>query len=436
MLLPRKHPITSLLQNKRFFLAVFLLFLLNIVFLFIIPVTADEAYYLLWAHHPALSYFDHPPLVAYLLYISTHLFGENAFGIRFFPLIFSVFIPFVWLEIFEIPYDLWFYVILVLSPILQVSLFFMTPDVPLLLFGSLFLLIHNKRRDDLLAAVFLGLSLLSKYTAVIFYIPLFMDIMKRKLSIYKFFLYYVLIPFLLFSPVLYFNMTHNWVSFKYQLAHGGAGFHLHFLFFLKYIVDIIAVAGLPLSVYGFFNLKGVKKEHGFVFASGMAYLIFFAFFSFFSRQEANWPLFFYPLILFTGYALLDRMQKKEISLIVFFALALPLKPLLSFTSLREKIFKKEIIIGEIADSIRNSSMPVFANTYQHASLLSYYLKKDVMALNIASRPNQFDLWRYEIPRTEFLFVGILYPEIKERFKIDSTLFLMDNIGVYMVREIK
>jgi hypothetical protein len=31
------------------------------------PITADEAYYWLWSKHLALSYVDHPSIVAYVL---------------------------------------------------------------------------------------------------------------------------------------------------------------------------------------------------------------------------------------------------------------------------------------------------------------------------------------------------------------------------------
>ena len=32
-----------------------------------LPITADEAYFVLWGRHPALGYYDHPPMVGWLL---------------------------------------------------------------------------------------------------------------------------------------------------------------------------------------------------------------------------------------------------------------------------------------------------------------------------------------------------------------------------------
>lgn len=49
---------------------------------FIAPPRPDEAYYWLWGQHLALSYFDHPPLFAWLQRLSAELFGWNLFGLR------------------------------------------------------------------------------------------------------------------------------------------------------------------------------------------------------------------------------------------------------------------------------------------------------------------------------------------------------------------
>ena len=42
----------------------------------------DEAYYWLWGQHPGLSYFDHPPLVAWVQGASGAVFGWTTLGVR------------------------------------------------------------------------------------------------------------------------------------------------------------------------------------------------------------------------------------------------------------------------------------------------------------------------------------------------------------------
>src|SRR5690606_38864797 len=46
---------------------------------------ADEAYYWVWSEDLAFGYYDHPPMVALFIRAGTMLFGDTAFGARFFP---------------------------------------------------------------------------------------------------------------------------------------------------------------------------------------------------------------------------------------------------------------------------------------------------------------------------------------------------------------
>jgi 4-amino-4-deoxy-L-arabinose transferase-like glycosyltransferase len=47
-----------------------------------VELSYDEAYYALWARWPQFGYLDHPPLVAWIIYASTALFGGSEFGVR------------------------------------------------------------------------------------------------------------------------------------------------------------------------------------------------------------------------------------------------------------------------------------------------------------------------------------------------------------------
>jgi 4-amino-4-deoxy-L-arabinose transferase-like glycosyltransferase len=53
----------------------------------LIPLFDDEAYYALWARDLAPGYYDHPPMVAYMIRMGTTLVGETPLGIRLFPTI-------------------------------------------------------------------------------------------------------------------------------------------------------------------------------------------------------------------------------------------------------------------------------------------------------------------------------------------------------------
>src|SRR5690606_36020373 len=47
-----------------------------------VNLVSDEAYYWMWGQHPGLSYFDHPPLNAWLIWISSQLFGHGIIQLR------------------------------------------------------------------------------------------------------------------------------------------------------------------------------------------------------------------------------------------------------------------------------------------------------------------------------------------------------------------
>src|SRR5689334_17965470 len=65
------------------FVAIF--FILRLAYLAsgTIELSEDEAYQWLWSKHLALSYFSKPPLIAYLQFLGTSIWGDTEFGIRF-----------------------------------------------------------------------------------------------------------------------------------------------------------------------------------------------------------------------------------------------------------------------------------------------------------------------------------------------------------------
>src|SRR6201991_5312837 len=46
------------------------------------PLTFDEAYYWMWSKHLAGGYYDHPPMVAYVIRAGTLIAGDTEFGVR------------------------------------------------------------------------------------------------------------------------------------------------------------------------------------------------------------------------------------------------------------------------------------------------------------------------------------------------------------------
>ena len=54
-----------------------LVFLVRIVAAATTPLTEDEAYYRLWSQHLAFGYYDHPPMIAWWIWLGRHLAGSG-----------------------------------------------------------------------------------------------------------------------------------------------------------------------------------------------------------------------------------------------------------------------------------------------------------------------------------------------------------------------
>src|SRR5208282_223654 len=55
----------------------------------VVELSEDEAYQWLWSKHLALSYYSKPPGIALIQFAGTSIFGDTAFGVRFFSPLFG-----------------------------------------------------------------------------------------------------------------------------------------------------------------------------------------------------------------------------------------------------------------------------------------------------------------------------------------------------------
>jgi 4-amino-4-deoxy-L-arabinose transferase-like glycosyltransferase len=53
----------------------------------LVHLTEDEAYYRLWSMTPALGYYDHPPMIAWWVWIGRHILGDTSLGVRLLPIL-------------------------------------------------------------------------------------------------------------------------------------------------------------------------------------------------------------------------------------------------------------------------------------------------------------------------------------------------------------
>src|SRR5579862_633733 len=198
-----------------------------------VGLSVDESYAVVMSRHLAPSYFDHPPILFWLPGIAARLFGgEDAFLVRLPFLI--LFMGTTWL-LYRIGARLFgeragLLTALLLNLVLFFSLNAATlilPDGPLLFFeaaAGLAAIEALSRPDDLspfcLFGICAGLALLSKYHGVFLLAGVFAFLLTsprhwgllRRPGPYL----ALGIAILVFTPVLYWNATHAWASFRFQ----------------------------------------------------------------------------------------------------------------------------------------------------------------------------------------------------------------------------
>lgn len=194
----------------------------------------DEAYHFLYTRHPDLSYFDHPPMVAWVEFLGLSLFGDpfSWLGLRLGFILLSAGSTVLMARVTERWYgrDAGFFAALALSLTGYYGLAaatFALPDGPLLFFWlltldrlSVALRYPGSLRPWLWVGLAWGGAMLSKYHGVFLPIGVLVYLVvsggwRRWLLSPGPYLAF-LIGILMFSPVLIWNSRHNWVSFCFQ----------------------------------------------------------------------------------------------------------------------------------------------------------------------------------------------------------------------------
>jgi 4-amino-4-deoxy-L-arabinose transferase-like glycosyltransferase len=213
-----------------------LFYLVRLVAIAWLQLAPDEAYYWQWSKHLDWSYFDHPPMVAYVMALFTGLGGNSEFFVRIGGLLISLLTIVVLYGACrrlapEAPALSWEVIFIAnVTLLFSAGCLIQTPDTPLLLFWALAvycgvaLITDPSPRWWYLWGISLGLGLLSKYTMILivpcqFAFLLFSRDDRRWLFRKEPWLA-LLIGAAIFSPVVYWNWQHDWASFAYQLGHG------------------------------------------------------------------------------------------------------------------------------------------------------------------------------------------------------------------------
>lgn len=411
------------IKKRKAALFIFLMSGLHLFMGTILNLTDDEAYYWEWSRHLDISYYDHPPMIAYFIRFFTSIFGNNNFAVRLVP---TVIIAITSIYIYKIIMYLYedekkgligvfiFNVI----PIFAVLSLMALPDLPLMLFYTMglyyFIRLINEKEGKLwyVLGFLTGLGLLSKYNMVLVYPGIFLYLLINKSQWFWFKKKELYLSFILslafFIPVILWNIQHDWVSFAFQFyGRHNRGLTLDFDLFGIFIATQLIVTspilfiGFIKTIYKNFNNKDVKM----LFFYGGPVFFIFMFTSFFTEFKLHWTaLAFIPfLIIFTRYIKWNWFWKYfGVGLAIFLTLFLytqsfypvaKINPEDDITTDMHGWDKVGRQVQEIYNNVNEDRWFLFSNRYQLTSQLAFYLPEKDYVYSINNNIEQYDFWR-------------------------------------------
>lgn len=386
-----------------------------------LPPLDDEIYYWCWAQQLQPSYFDHPPLTAYLIRASTALFGDSVFAIRVPACLTSLAVLAVIGHLTR-PREL--LPLVVCTPLFTFGAVLITPDTPLLLFWAAYLL-WLVRTQQLVSAdipvpawlwavggLALGCGLLGKYTAGMLVPAGFAAFAlsgRRWRGWLPGYLGHGVVAGVCGSPVLLFNLAHDFAPLRFQWAHvnacvTGPGLRTlgEFVGVQTLLFGTLPVLLLPWVVRNWRPLAADPRLR----ACGCLFAVPFSFFLCKAARgpiEGNWALACYLGFWPIAAVWFERVRRSPVwqaATAVSFAvpagcvavlavhIAMPLAVLPpKFDRIHRQAPRMEIA-RQVAERARADGLPVYTPTYQWTALLRFH-GADARQMAGVSRPSHF-----------------------------------------------
>ena len=204
--------------------------LLRFVFLGTLNLVPEEAYYWNYAQHLDIGYLDHPPMVAWMIWLGTKLAGNTEFAVRVGASLSWMVAAFFCFRLTRNLYGKTAAFVAVLMfctlPFFFATGLLMTPDAPLTAAwaGALYFLeralIGERREAWLGVGLCMGFGMLSKYTIALLgpatLLFVLLDPGLRRCLWQPWPYLAALITAVIFSPVVIWNFLNDWASFSFQ----------------------------------------------------------------------------------------------------------------------------------------------------------------------------------------------------------------------------
>ncbi|MBR1514265.1 MAG: glycosyltransferase family 39 protein [Bacteroidales bacterium] len=466
--------------NWRFCLCcgLFLWFIINLFQGLFTEIQEDEAYYALYGEHLAWGYFDHPPMVGLMTFLSSHLF-KGILGVRFLTIVFSTLSLWViWFIAIDRPFGklrdlnpsekakvaepveaptlkhvLLFFIFAFSIVMFNIYGFVTTPDSALILFSALFLLVYQNYlknhswKNTLLMGLMMALMIYSKYHAFL----LLGLVVLSNLRLLKDGKFYVacLLTLALLTPHILWQINHDFPSFRYHLS--GRSEPFRWSYFLEYLPNQLLIFNpFTFGAVVYVLVKGDKSSLPCIdsnrtsparndmygnrgFERGLRFILvgFFFFFwlmAFRGHVEPHWTIvcMIPAVVLVYRKALVDEKLQKYIRCFMMPSLLLVLAVrILLMTPLADRYgyHGKEAYYKAI-ETVAGDRPVVFRGSFQRPALYHYFTGKPSSTLRCYyDRMTQYDLLQFD---REWIGQQVLVcgsdGNISETFKVEKVEF--------------
>jgi len=369
---------------------------------------ADEAYYWVYSRFPAWGYFDHPPMIAFIIKSGYAIFN-NELGVRLICTLLSTFTILITESLIERKNPFLFYTIILSVAVLQITGFFAVPDTPLLFFTALFFYTYRafikntSWKNTLLLAIAISLLFYTKYHGLLIVLFTFLSNIKLFTRWQTWLAGFFVLMF--YTPHLLWQWEHDWISFRYHLFESNVNAY-RFSYTTDYLLGQILLAG-PLAGFILFPAAFIYKaktqtEKALKFTLIGIYFIFLVS-SFRGKVEVNWTMpAMIPLIVLSHQFLLDKISWiKPLRVIAFVSLLLIIAARIYLVvdigpdnSLKGR-FRNKAWAKTISEKIGETPV-VFYNSYQRTSLFWFYSGKPSHSHNpYWDRKSNYNFWPTE-----------------------------------------
>jgi hypothetical protein len=400
-------------------------------------ILSDEAYYYMYGENLSWGYFDHPPMVGVMTYLSRLLFDGNL-AVRFAAVILQLFtIVVIWKILADRSPDtgkvVLFFLLTASFVMFQAYGWVTTPDSPLLFFAALFLYAYKRflKSESLPNVLFLALSMAgmtySKYHAVLI-IGLVMLSNIRLLTRGRIWMA-GLLALLLLTPHIYWQVANDFPSFQYHLSDRSRSFR--WIYLLEYLPNQLLVFnpftfGAVVYVLAKYKPEDVFERGLYFLATGL--VVFFGGMSFRGHVEPHWTVVAsIPMLILLYRRSLEnkrlmRYVKKGIApsllLLLLTRILLTtdcLPASLSFDGKEEACKRIERIAGDLP--------VVFTGSFQHPSNYHFHTKKESFTLSsVTGRRTQYDLWEKELSyQGQPVFICQANSSKSEAYEVDGSI---------------